>query len=114
INTQPAPTYQNFTEPALPPSEYPLYASTIPAPPPPPPPGLEPGNIDAMATTIMGGESFPATNQQRPCPQCGTIALANQAYCQNCGTPLENREAAQLPTQRSSTGEEAKPTKIDT
>lgn len=116
INTQPAPTYQNFTEqaPPPPPSEYPLYAPTIPVPPPPPPPGLEPGNIDAMATTIMSGENFPATNQQRPCPQCGIIALANQAYCQNCGTLLENRDAAQLPTQRSSTGEEAKPTKIDT
>jgi hypothetical protein len=114
-NTQPAPTYQNFTEPAPPPSEYQLYANpTIPVPPPPPPPVLEPGNIDAMATTIIGGEKFPATNEQRSCPQCGDIALASQTYCQNCGTLLENREAAHLPTQRSGPGEEAKSTKIGT
>ena len=115
INTQPAPTYQNFTEPAPPPSEYSFYANpTIPVPPPPPPPVLEPGSTDAIATTMMGGEQFPATHKQHPCPQCGSIALASQTYCQNCGTLLENREAAHLPTQRSGTGAEAKPTKTDT
>jgi len=114
-NTQPAPIYQNFAESAPPPSEYPLYANpTIPVPPPPPPPVLEPGNTNAMATTMIGEEQFPATDKQHPCPQCGDIALANQTYCQNCGTLLENREEAHLPTQRSGAGEEAKPTKIGT
>jgi hypothetical protein len=114
INTQPAPIYQNFTEQAPPPPpEYQLYANpTIPVPPPPPPPALD--YIGAMETTAMDREQLPVTNEQRPCPQCGNIALESQTYCQNCGTLLENREAAHLPTLRAGTGEEAKPAEIGT
>lgn len=114
INTQPMPTYQNFTEPALPPSEYQSYVNpTMPVPPPPPPPSLEPDHVDALTTMMIEGENLAASNEPRSCPQCGTVALANQSYCQNCGSLLENREASHLPTQRAGTGEDVRITEID-
>jgi ribosomal protein S27AE len=111
-NTQPTPAYPSVTEQAPPPAlEYQFYANpTIPAPPPPP--VTEPASISTAETVAIDGEKLPATSDQSSCPQCGQIAMATQAFCQNCGTLLKSREAAHFPTLRSGTNEEAKTTKI--
>jgi hypothetical protein len=58
-----------------------------PMPVPPPPPGVPGFTVSALPTQLVP-QNTPTSARQ--CTQCGVVALHTNAFCQNCGTPLEN------------------------
>jgi hypothetical protein len=108
-----------------PPGYQPYIDSTIPAPVPPPPPGIDPLTVSSLETVAMpvdapppGAESHivssletvampadastPPATGKRYCQQCHVEVISGNAYCHNCGAPVQNTEASYLPTTRGS------------
>jgi hypothetical protein len=97
---------------APPPPDYQSYvdAGPITAPPPPgeelhamsgmetllapPPPGMAP--VQPPVPVPAGVHRF--------CPSCHAELNPGHAFCQNCGTPVQNDAALHMPTVRSGTG----------
>jgi hypothetical protein len=81
-----------------PPPEYRPFA-TMPVPPPPPPPGVDPITLSSF-DTVRGTAP---DNEKLPCKQCGVELIPGEAYCHNCGSAVQGRNASYQPTVRSTT-----------
>jgi hypothetical protein len=102
IYAPPPPGYQSYLE---------SVGGDVTAPPPP---YIGPLTISSMETVMMGTDkaSSPATPAvpqaaNQTCPACRTEIQPGHAFCSNCGTPVQNSDALQLPTMRASAAEPA-------
>ncbi len=103
IFAPPPPGYQSYLES--------VGGSDVTAPPPP---DIGPLTISSMETVMMGAGTAgsPATpampqSASQTCPACQTAIQPGHAFCSNCGTPVQNSDALQLPTMRASAAEPA-------
>jgi hypothetical protein len=103
---------------APPPPDYQFYADpTEPATVPPPPPGVEPLTVSARETMIMNpGASEGTSTQTGPtdytlyCAQCHAALAVGNAFCHNCGAPVQDSAFSHLPTARAGRLEPIYPT----
>lgn len=108
-----APTLPAQPTPVLSPTPayQPYFDSTLPIPTPPPPPGVEPLEVGSLDTgPIRTGDAA----APRICTNCHVETLPGNAYCHNCGLPLQNSAAAYQPTVRSDSAESAGITGMET
>ncbi len=113
-----APGNEAATAYAPPPPDYQFYFDpTEQVTAPPPPPGVEPLTISARETIIMNpGAAAGAGTQTAPtkhtpyCPQCHAALAVGNAYCHNCGAPVQDNALSHLPTVRGGTLEPIYPT----
>ncbi len=77
------------------------YDNTLPALVPPPPPGFEPLNVSSLETMRMP----PSANEQAQCNRCQASLIPGNAFCHNCGAPVQNDTASYQPTVRGTIGE---------
>ncbi len=82
---------------------YPPYDSTLPSLVPPPPPGVEVLAVSSLETMRMA----PSALEQTHCVTCQAPLVAGNAFCHNCGTPVNTDTASYQPTVRSSSNEGA-------
>jgi len=82
---------------------YPPYDGTLPALVPPPPPGVEVLTVSSLETMRMA----PSALEQTHCVTCQAPLVAGNAFCHNCGTPVNTDTASYQPTVRSSSNEGA-------
>jgi hypothetical protein len=95
---------------APPPPEYQPYSDgTEPVTAPPPPPGIDPLTVSARETIIMNPEGSASAGDTLYCAQCHTALVADNAYCHNCGAPVQNSALSNLPTVRGSAPESLYP-----
>ncbi|GAC1393944.1 MAG: hypothetical protein NVS4B11_15310 [Ktedonobacteraceae bacterium] len=83
---------------------YQPYDNTLPSLVPPPPPGVEPLTISSRETMRMA--PLPPATEQTHCAACQAVLVPGNAFCHNCGTPV-NTDASYQPTVRGSIGEGA-------
>ena len=97
-NTQAIPpaTTVAYTQPP-----YQPYDSTQPDLVPPPPPGVEPLTVSSLET--MRAPLAPSTS----CRTCQAPLVPGNAFCHNCGTPVNIDTASYQPTARANVGEGA-------
>lgn len=96
------PTQPSGYTPPVPPSSYGAYDPTMPAPPPPPPPGVT--EVSAFNTVLIG---TPGAESQR-CTHCQVELIPGNAYCHNCGAPVDAKGIALQPTTLVDPSAEAK------
>ncbi len=77
---------------------YQTYDNAQPSLVAPPPPGVEPLTISSMST--IRAEVPPLANEQTYCIVCHTILITGNAFCHNCGTPVDT-DASSTPTVRA-------------
>ena len=96
----PPPDYQSYvdagpiTAPPPPGAESQAMSSMETIIAPPPPPGMAPGQ--SPVPTPAGAPRF--------CPSCQAELIPGHAFCQNCGTLVQNDAALHMPTMRSGAG----------
>lgn len=80
---------------------------TLQANVPPPPPQQGAPTISGIETAMMDQLTPPAPPSYTPhpntqrCSNCNAEAIPGNAYCHNCGSPLQTDQSAHLPTMRA-------------
>jgi hypothetical protein len=114
-----APGSEAATAYAPPPPDYQLYFDpTEQVTAPPPPPGVDPLTVSVRETIIMNPEAAagastetaPTTDHTLYCGQCHAALAVGNAYCHNCGAPVQDSPFSHLPTVRGGTLEPMYPT----
>ena len=103
---------------APPPPDYQFYFDpTEQVTAPPPPPGADPLTVSARETIIMNPGTLPGANTETAptehtlyCPQCQAALAVGNAYCHNCGAPVQDNALSHLPTVRGGMLEPIYPT----
>jgi hypothetical protein len=122
VQPTPPPTEGSFELPptvyAPPPPNYDTFVASEDLTPPPPP-GVTPYTISAMSTIIMDSPPSPASPleaqpEKRLCPACNAEVESHFAFCQNCGTLIQDLESQHLPTARAGMPELAFPSNEQT
>jgi hypothetical protein len=76
----------------------------------PPPPGVEPLTVSAMETIHMPAEAAPISSPAtRCCAFCQTELAPQNAFCYNCGAPVQDINSPHSPTMRAGNMEPLSP-----
>ncbi|SRR5216684_2871519 len=86
----PPPAYQSYLDST---NEYSV---------PPPPPGVEP-TVSSIDTIRMNWEVLPSAPRTEPrlCTVCRAELPPGNAFCHNCGAPVQDNDSEHLPTVRA-------------
>ncbi len=123
VSSMPTPPEGSYELPptvyAPPPIDYETYLAGGEDLTPPPPPSAEPYTISAMSTVLMDAPPPPPTpydisTDKRLCPACKAELQPEFAFCQNCGTNVQDLESQHLPTARGGMPELAFPSSEQT
>jgi len=77
---------------------------------PPPPPGVEPLMAGAMENIGMNqGYPISAPSAKKLCPVCHVELFPNYAFCQSCGSPVQENDSQHSPTMQGGSVEHIYP-----
>ncbi len=82
---------------------YQPYDNTMPSLVPPPPPGVEPLTVSSLETMRMA----PSAIEQTHCSTCQAPLIPGNAFCHNCGAPVNTDTSSYQPTVRGGISEGA-------